>query len=101
MNEVDGCSSGWNDLTWLTLCLDGDSGLFASGCDELNEAVKKLLSMAIKTGRARGKYVGICGQGPSDHADCAAWLMNEGIESISLNPDTIVDTWRKIATMKK
>ncbi len=101
LNYVDGFSIGSNDLTQLTLGLDRDSGLVASGFDERNEAVKKLLSMAIKTCRARGKYVGICGQGPSDHADFAAWLMNEGIESISLNPDTIVDTWRKIATMKK
>lgn len=101
LNYVDGFSIGSNDLTQLTLGLDRDSGLVASGFDERNEAVKKLLSMAINTCRARGKYVGICGQGPSDHADFAAWLMNEGIESISLNPDTIVDTWRKIATMKK
>lgn len=101
LNYVDGFSIGSNDLTQLTLGLDRDSGLVASGFDERNEAVKKLLSMAIKTCRAHGKYVGICGQGPSDHADFAAWLMNEGIESISLNPDTIVDTWRKIATMKK
>lgn len=101
LDYVDGFSIGSNDLTQLTLGLDRDSGLVASSFDERNDAVKVLLSMAIKTCRARGKYVGICGQGPSDHADFAAWLMNEGIESISLNPDTIVDTWRKIATMKK
>ncbi len=101
LDYVDGFSIGSNDLTQLTLGLDRDSGLVAMGFDERNPAVKKLLSMAIKTCRARGKYVGICGQGPSDHADFAAWLMNEGIESISLNPDTIVDTWRKISTMQK
>ncbi len=101
LDYVDGFSIGSNDLTQLTLGLDRDSGLVASGFDERNAAVKKLLSMAIKACRARGKYVGICGQGPSDHADFAAWLMNEGIESISLNPDTIVDTWRKISTMQK
>ena len=101
LDYVDGFSVGSNDLTQLTLGLDRDSGLVASSFDERNDAVKALVSMAIKSCGARGKYVGICGQGPSDHADFAAWLMNEGIESISLNPDTIVDTWRKIATMKK
>ena len=101
LDYVDGFSIGSNDLTQLTLGLDRDSGLVASSFDERNEAVKVLLSMAIKACRARGKYVGICGQGPSDHADFAAWLMNEGIESISLNPDTVADTWRKLATMQK
>ncbi len=97
LNYVDGFSIGSNDLTQLTLGLDRDSGLVAQSFDERNAAVKKLLSMAIKACRARGKYVGICGQGPSDHADFAAWLMEEGIESISLNPDTVADTWRKLA----
>ena len=97
LNYVDGFSIGSNDLTQLTLGLDRDSGLVAQSFDERNAAVKKLLSMAIKTCTARGKYVGICGQGPSDHADFAAWLMDEGIESISLNPDTVVDTWRRLA----
>ena len=101
LDYVDGFSIGSNDLTQLTLGLDRDSGLVASSFDERNEAVKALLSMAIKACRARGKYVGICGQGPSDHADFAAWLMQEGIESISLNPDTVVDTWRKLATIAK
>ena len=99
LDHVDGFSIGSNDLTQLTLGLDRDSGLVSRSFDERNEAVKVLLSMAIKACRARGKYVGICGQGPSDHADLAAWLMNEGIESISLNPDTVVDTWRRLATM--
>ncbi len=97
LNYVDGFSIGSNDLTQLTLGLDRDSGLVAQSFDERNAAVKKLLSMAIKTCTACGKYVGICGQGPSDHADFAAWLMEEGIESISLNPDTVVDTWRRLA----
>ena len=101
LDYVDGFSIGSNDLTQLTLGLDRDSGLVAASFDERNDAVKALLSMAIKACRARGKYVGICGQGPSDHADFAAWLMNEGIESISLNPDTVADTWRKLATMVK
>src|SRR3546814_9695619 len=69
--------------------------------DERDPAVKKLLSMAIKTARAKGKYVGICGQGPSDHPDLAQWLMDEGIESLSLNPDTVVDTWLKLAKSKR
>ena len=87
-------------MTQLTLGLDRDSGLVAASIDERNEAVKILLSMAIRAGRARGKYVGICGQGPSDHEDLAQWLMDEGIESISLNPDTVGDTWRRLAQSK-
>jgi pyruvate,water dikinase len=97
LDYVDGFSIGSNDLTQLSLGLDRDSGLVASSFDERNDAVKVLLAMAIKACRARGKYVGICGQGPSDHPDLAAWLMEQGIESISLNPDTVVDTWRKLA----
>ena len=99
LDYVDGFSIGSNDLTQLTLGLDRDSGLVASSFDERDPAVKELLKIAIRTCRERGKYVGICGQGPSDHADFAAWLMEEGIESISLNPDTVVDTWRKLATI--
>ena len=100
LDYFDGFSIGSNDMTQLTLGLDRDSGLVAASFDERNEAVKILLSMAIRACRARGKYVGICGQGPSDHEDLAQWLMDEGIESISLNPDTVVDTWRRLAQSK-
>jgi hypothetical protein len=93
----DGFSIGSNDLTQLTLGLDRDSGLVAHAFDERDPAVKQLLSMAIATANRMGKYVGICGQGPSDHADFAEWLMNQGIQSISLNPDTVVDTWMRLA----
>ena len=93
----DGFSIGSNDLTQLTLGLDRDSSIVAGLFDERDAAVKKLLSMAIKAARAKGKYVGICGQGPSDHPDLAQWLMEEGIESVSLNPDTVVDTWLRLA----
>ncbi|HTY02567.1 MAG TPA: phosphoenolpyruvate synthase [Rhodocyclaceae bacterium] len=93
----DGFSIGSNDLTQLTLGLDRDSGLVAHAFDERDPAVKQLLSMAISTANRLGKYVGICGQGPSDHADFAQWLMAEGIQSISLNPDTVIDTWLKLA----
>jgi pyruvate,water dikinase len=97
LEYFDGFSIGSNDLTQLTLGLDRDSGLVAEGFDERDPAVKVLLERAIATCRAKGKYVGICGQGPSDHADFATWLMQQGIESISLNPDTVVDTWRRLA----
>lgn len=97
LDYFDGFSIGSNDMTQLALGLDRDSGLVAASFDERDPAVKGLLSMAIKACVARGKYVGICGQGPSDHADFAAWLMEQGIESISLNPDTVVDTWRRLA----
>lgn len=93
----DGFSIGSNDLTQLTLGLDRDSGLIAHLFDERNEAVKALLSMAIKTAKEQGKYVGICGQGPSDHPDFAKWLVDQGIDSVSLNPDTVVDTWQYLA----
>ena len=93
----DGFSIGSNDLTQLTLGLDRDSGLVAEGFDERDPAVKALLATAIKACRDEGKYVGICGQGPSDHADFAAWLMQQGIESISLNPDSVVETWKRLA----
>ncbi len=97
LEHFDGFSIGSNDLTQLTLGLDRDSGLVAHGFDERDPAVKQLLSMAISTANRLGKYVGICGQGPSDHADFAEWLMDEGIQSLSLNPDTVVDTWLKLA----
>ena len=93
----DGFSIGSNDLTQLTLGLDRDSSIVAGLFDERDPAVKKLLSMAIRTARAKGKYVGICGQGPSDHADFADWLASEGIVSISLNPDSVVETWQRLA----
>jgi len=96
----DGFSIGSNDLTQLTLGLDRDSGIVAHLFDERDAAVKKLLSMAIKSARAKGKYIGICGQGPSDHPDLAEWLMQQGIESVSLNPDTVVDTWLRLAKLK-
>ena len=84
-------------MTQLTLGLDRDSAIVSGSFDERDPAVKKLLSMAIKACKARGKYVGICGQGPSDHADFAEWLVEEGIDSVSLNPDTVVDTWLRLA----
>jgi len=97
LDIFDGFSIGSNDLTQLTLGLDRDSGLIAHLFEERNEAVKALLSMAIQTAKKRGKYVGICGQGPSDHEDFAAWLVDEGIDSVSLNPDTVVETWLYLA----
>jgi pyruvate, water dikinase len=95
----DGFSIGSNDLTQLTLGLDRDSGLelLAADFDERDPAVKALLSRAIAACKAQGKYVGICGQGPSDHPDFARWLANEGISSISLNPDSVIATWRQLA----
>jgi pyruvate,water dikinase len=97
LDLFDGFSIGSNDLTQLTLGLDRDSGLIAHLFDERDEAVKALLKMAIEACKRRGKYVGICGQGPSDHPDLARWLMDQGIESMSLNPDTVVDTWLMLA----
>ncbi len=97
LEYFDGFSIGSNDMTQLALGVDRDSSLVAEDFDERDPAVKKLLSMAIKACRAQGKYVGICGQGPSDHADFADWLVKEGIESISLNPDTVIDTWLYLA----
>src|SRR5258706_2309036 len=93
----DGFSIGSNDLTQLTLGLDRDSALVAEGFDERDDAVKAMLSMAIRACRKHNKYVGICGQGPSDHPDLARWLMEQGIESMSLNPDTVVTTWMALA----
>ncbi|OFZ68205.1 MAG: phosphoenolpyruvate synthase [Betaproteobacteria bacterium RBG_16_58_11] len=97
LKHYDGFSIGSNDLTQLTLGLDRDSGLVAAAFDERNAAVKALLSQAIQACRKAGKYVGICGQGPSDHPDLAEWLVAQGIESISLNPDTVVETWLRLA----
>ncbi|WP_018508618.1 phosphoenolpyruvate synthase [Thiobacillus thioparus] len=98
LHYVDGFSIGSNDLTQLTLGIDRDSGLVAGGFDERNPAVKKLLAEAIAVCRRQGKYVGICGQGPSDHPDLADWLVEQGIGSISLNPDTVTATWRRLAS---
>ena len=100
LEMFDGFSIGSNDLTQLTLGLDRDSAVVAHLFDERDAAVKKLLSMAIRAARAKGKYIGICGQGPSDHPDLADWLMAQGIESVSLNPDTVVDTWLRLARIK-
>jgi pyruvate,water dikinase len=99
LEHFDGMSIGSNDLTQLTLGLDRDSGmeLLAKDFDERDPAVKFLISRAIKACRAAGKYVGICGQGPSDHPDFADWLADEGITSISLNPDSVAETWRRLA----
>jgi len=97
LQYFDGFSIGSNDLTQLTLGLDRDSGLVAHLFDERNPAVKALMAKAIAACRAAGKYIGICGQGPSDHPDLAAWLLEQGIESISLNPDTVVETWLALA----
>ncbi|HRO34534.1 phosphoenolpyruvate synthase [Thauera sp.] len=101
LEHFDGYSIGSNDLTQLTLGLDRDSGLVAHAFDERDPAVKQLLSMSIQAANKLGKYVGICGQGPSDHPDLAEWLMDEGIQTISLNPDTVVDTWLKLAAHGK
>lgn len=103
LEYFDGFSIGSNDLTQLTLGLDRDSGmeLLAADFDERDPAIKALLTRVIKTCREKGKYVGICGQGPSDHPDFALWLMEQGIESISLNPDTVIDTWQQLAAAGK
>ncbi|WP_084783909.1 phosphoenolpyruvate synthase [Marinobacterium aestuarii] len=101
LEYFDGFSIGSNDLTQLTLGLDRDSGVIAHLFDERNEAVKKLLSMAIEACRSKGKYIGICGQGPSDHPDLAQWLMEQGINSVSLNPDSVLDTWFFLANHLK
>jgi len=101
LEYFDGFSIGSNDMTQLTLGLDRDSGLVAHLFDERNAAVKKMLHMAIDACRRKGKYVGICGQGPSDHPDLAKWLLDEGIESMSLNPDTVVETWLYLAGVKQ
>jgi pyruvate,water dikinase len=99
IEHFDGMSIGSNDLTQLTLGLDRDSGLelLARDFDERDPAVKAMISRAIAACRAHGKYIGICGQGPSDHPDFADWLADEGIVSISLNPDSVVETWQRLA----
>jgi pyruvate,water dikinase len=94
---VDGYSIGSNDLTQLTLGVDRDSGVLAGSFDERDPAVKQLISLAIQACRKHDKYIGICGQGPSDHPDFARWLMEQGIEAISLNPDTVVQTWLSLS----
>lgn len=101
LEHFDGFSIGSNDMTQLALGLDRDSGVVSALFDERNDAVKALLSMAIQAAKRQGKYVGICGQGPSDHQDFAAWLMEEGIDSLSLNPDTVVETWLSLAELSK
>ncbi|MDX9706566.1 MAG: phosphoenolpyruvate synthase [Azospira sp.] len=101
LDVFDGFSIGSNDLTQLTLGLDRDSGLVANLFDERDPAVKQLLAMAISAANRKGKYIGICGQGPSDHPDLAEWLMDQGISSISLNPDTVVDTWMQLGQHKR
>jgi pyruvate,water dikinase len=90
-------SIGSNDLTQLTLGLDRDSAIVSKTFDERDPAVKALIAMAITACRKAGKYVGICGQGPSDHPDLADWLVDQGIESLSLNPDSVVETWTRLA----
>jgi pyruvate,water dikinase len=99
LEHFDGFSIGSNDLTQLTLGLDRDSGLelLAADFDERDPAVKALISLAIAACKRQGKYIGICGQGPSDHPDFAQWLVGEGISSISLNPDSVISTWQKLA----
>jgi len=97
LRHFDGFSIGSNDMTQLTLALDRDSGLVMEAFDERDAAVKRMLHLAIAACRKANKYVGICGQGPSDYPDLAEWLMHEGIESMSLNPDTVVETWLHLA----
>jgi pyruvate,water dikinase len=93
LRHFDGMSIGSNDMTQLVLGLDRDSGIVANLFDERDPAVRQMLSMAIRACKAAGKYIGICGQGPSDHPDLAEWLVSEGIDSLSLNPDTVLPTW--------
>jgi pyruvate, water dikinase len=101
LEHFDGFSIGSNDMTQLTLGIDRDSALVAADFDERDPAVKHMLSLAIAACRKQGKYVGICGQGPSDHPDLAEWLLEEGIGSISLNPDTVIETWLFLAEKAK
>jgi pyruvate,water dikinase len=101
LDHFDGFSIGSNDMTQLTLGLDRDSALVAAGFDERDPAVKHMLSLAITACKKRGKYIGICGQGPSDHPDLAEWLLQQGIESMSLNPDTVVDTWLQLSKLPR
>jgi pyruvate, water dikinase len=97
MQHFDGFSIGSNDLTQLTLGMDRDSGILADGFDERNPAVTKLIEMAILSAKKSKKYIGICGQGPSDHPDFANWLVKQGITSLSLNPDTVISTWKNLS----
>jgi pyruvate,water dikinase len=101
LEYFDGFSIGSNDMTQLTLGLDRDSGLIAHLFDERNPAIKKMLKLAIDACHRQGKYIGICGQGPSDYPDFAAWLHEQNITSISLNPDTVVDTWQYLAKLEQ
>jgi pyruvate,water dikinase len=101
LEYFDGMSIGSNDMTQLTLGIDRDSAIVASSFDERDDAVKALLSMAIAACRKRGKYIGICGQGPSDHPDFALWLVEQGIDSLSLNPDSVLDTWLMLAGQQR
>ena len=101
LEHFDGFSIGSNDMTQLTLGLDRDSALVAEGFDERDPAVLHMLELAIKACKKADKYVGICGQGPSDHPDLAEWLLEQGIESMSLNPDTVVDTWLALAKVSE
>jgi len=97
LQHFDGMSIGSNDMTQLTLGLDRDSALIADLFDERDDAVKIMLAMTIAACKKQGKYIGICGQGPSDHPDLALWLLEQGIESMSLNPDTLIETWLFLA----
>jgi len=101
LEYFDGFSIGSNDMTQLTLGLDRDSGIVSNLFDERNPAVKKMLSMAIKACNSANKYIGICGQGPSDHPDLAEWLFDQGIDSVSLNPDSVVETWERLANLNR
>ncbi|MGH8229860.1 MAG: phosphoenolpyruvate synthase, partial [Steroidobacteraceae bacterium] len=101
LDHFDGMSIGSNDLTQLALGLDRDSAIVAAGFDERDDAVKALLGMAIAACHRRGKYIGICGQGPSDHPDFARWLLEQGIDSLSLNPDSVVETWLGLAGQRE
>ncbi len=100
LEHFDGFSIGSNDMTQLVLGLDRDSSLVAGSFDERDDAVKFMLERAITACNDAGKYVGICGQGPSDHPDLAEWLLKQGIGSMSLNPDTVVDTWLALSKVK-
>ena len=100
LEYFDGMSIGSNDMTQLTLGVDRDSAVMAKSFDERDDAVKAMLSMAISACRRQRKYVGICGQGPSDHPDLARWLVEQGIDSVSLNPDTVIETWMFLAGLK-
>lgn len=101
LEYFDGFSIGSNDMTQLTLGLDRDSGIVSHLFDERNPAVKKMLSMSIEACNKAGKYIGICGQGPSDHPDLAEWLFEQGIDSVSLNPDSVIETWERLATLNR